>query len=130
MVVTTRAPLAEGKLRPVNGRTDCVSQPEAHMNVQPLILQLATLQVSWRRPGCTHIFRAAPCRIYREAICHAKIQRTQKAKEISTTAASNSVTATAIVTNVIFTATYATPPKAIANAATSSRPQTTMGKIG
>src|SRR6516165_11966085 len=100
MVVITLAPLREPKLRPMNRKTDCVSQPEAHMNVQPLILQpWPRMQLGWRRPRCTHIFRAAPCRMYREAICHAQIQRTQKAEKdcTTTTAASNATTAPAVI---------------------------------
>jgi hypothetical protein len=78
-----------------------------------------------------HTSSERPCWVSR-GDCHAQIQRTQKAKEIfATTAASNAATATAIAAaSVISTPTYATPPKAIANAATSRRPQTTMGKIG
>jgi hypothetical protein len=68
-------------------------------------------------PRCTHIFRAAPCQMYRDAICHAQIQRTQKAEKncATTTAASN---APAVIAAATSATRSITPSKAIANAAT------------
>jgi hypothetical protein len=70
-----------------------------------------------------NIFRAAPCRKYREAICHAQIQRTQKAeKNCATTAAASNATPAVIPAAAAATTTSATRSitlsKAIVNAAT------------
>jgi hypothetical protein len=59
--------------------------------------------------------------MYREAICHAQIQRAQKAEKdcTTTTAASNATTAPDVIAAATTSATRSiAPSKAIANAAT------------